>query len=232
MASEYNNYPAMCSLGKYYETIKDYENMKKYYNIALIYSDIDNKSKIMFRLGVYYKSIEQDYENMKKYFNMAFECGNDMFKSHASCQLGHYYHETKDYDNMLKYYLTSVEYGNIFAMYCLGSYYKEIKDYNNMKKYYLIAIKNINNNIDKLSPDVIEKMKKDISNMPDNIIVLENDEMYKNDLVLRMTCCICMTNEQNMVFNCGHSTCSMCALKITECGLCKTKITIRIKQFR
>ena len=97
-----------------------------------------------------------------------------------------------------------------------------------MKKYYEMAILHK----DEIALKNIKEIKKAIAKIPKDIVVLNDNIDYLNDLAKRMTCCICITNEQNTVFNCGHSTCSDCSLKIDMCGLCKKKITIRIKQYR
>ncbi|KAG4399453.1 hypothetical protein GLYMA_08G234400v4 [Glycine max] len=44
-------------------------------------------------------------------------------------------------------------------------------------------------------------------------------------------CSICLTNEKNMTFGCGHMTCLECGSKIHKCHICRRKITIRIRLF-
>ncbi|KAL9298175.1 hypothetical protein ACSQ67_024071 [Phaseolus vulgaris] len=44
-------------------------------------------------------------------------------------------------------------------------------------------------------------------------------------------CMICLANEKNMAFGCGHMTCFECGSKIRKCHICRRKITNRIKLF-
>jgi tetratricopeptide (TPR) repeat protein len=190
--------------------------------------DIENKSQSMFKLGRYYQN-EKDYDNMKIYYYMAIEYG----VGKAMYNLGlHYQYTDINYDNMKKYYLMVIESSNgeysSSAMNNIAYHYETIKDYENMKKYYEMAILHKN----EVTLKNIERIRKAIANIPNDIVVLNDNIDYLNDLAKRMTCCICITNEQNTVFNCGHSTCSDCSLKIDMCGLCKKKITIKIKQYR
>jgi tetratricopeptide (TPR) repeat protein len=143
------------------------------------------------------------------------------------CRLGTYYESIGDYDNMLKYYLYSIEHDNSNAMYYLGKYYENIEDYDNMKKYYTMALDSNDNKANR----EIERIKKIISQIPNDTVIKTDNVEYKNELVSRMTCCICMINERNIFFNCGHSTCSKCSLKIDICGECKTGIKTRNKLF-
>ena len=224
MAIEKNNSDAMYDLGYYYHSIeKDYDNMKKYYLMAIE----KGNSKAMNNLGYYYQHVMEDYDNMKKYYIMAVEKNN----SEAMFRLGMYYYNTKDYDNMKKYYIMAIEKGNSdlqsHAMYNLGFYYEYTeKDYDNMKKYYLMAIEKDND----MAIKNLERIRKAISQIPD-INVKEDDIIYTNELVKRITCYICRTHEKNTVFNCGHSTCFGCSQKIETCGLCKTKILTKNQLF-
>jgi hypothetical protein len=42
-------------------------------------------------------------------------------------------------------------------------------------------------------------------------------------------CSICMEREKDMVFQCGHQCCSVCAVRITHCHTCRAWIVQRIK---
>src|SRR3989304_5436421 len=113
---------------------KDYEQMKKYYLMAIdkgVY-------EAMFNLGSYYAT-EEEYKLMKKYYLMAIDKGD----SNAMYILGYYYEHIdleKDYEQMKKYYLMAIDKGVYEAMFNLGYYYEHIKkDYEQMKKYYLMA---------------------------------------------------------------------------------------------
>lgn len=62
---------AASQLGTIYKTLRDYENMKKYYEIAIN----AGYSHAMRYYGEYFSSIN-DYENMEKYYLMAHEHGD------------------------------------------------------------------------------------------------------------------------------------------------------------
>jgi TPR repeat protein len=59
---------AMVALGAYYEDIKDYDNMKKYYLMAVEKNNWD----ALVDLGYYYQMIK-DYDNMIKYYFLALD---------------------------------------------------------------------------------------------------------------------------------------------------------------
>jgi hypothetical protein len=73
-----------------------------------------------------------------------------------------------------------------------------------------------------------------IAETPETVQVPDNDQKYKEDLVMRITCPICLTNEVNTMFNCGHSLCASCAVKFpvnTPCPKCRKPIQTHIKMF-
>ena len=122
-------------LGVYYfEIEKDYDQMKKYYLMAINKGD----SNSMYNLGCYYRDVEKDYDQMKKYYLMAINKGD----SNAMNNLAWYYQNVeKDYSQMKKYYLMAIDKGNSNSMNNLAWYYQNVeKDYDQMKKYYLMAI--------------------------------------------------------------------------------------------
>ena len=63
----------MNNLGLYYKSIQDYDQMKKYYLMAIE----KNNEKAMYNLAIYYKSIK-DYDQMNKYYLMAIEKDNKL----------------------------------------------------------------------------------------------------------------------------------------------------------
>ena len=113
------NSTSMHNLGIYHQyTDKNYDEMKKYYLMAIEKGD----STSMRNLGIYYKSVDKNYDEMKKYYLMAIEkgCLDSMH------DLGNYNQYTdKNYDEMKKYYLMAIEKGCSDSMYSLGHYYKE-----------------------------------------------------------------------------------------------------------
>jgi hypothetical protein len=47
----------------------------------------------------------------------------------------------------------------------------------------------------------------------------------------KKNCCICMTNNNDTVLDCGHMYCNDCSKKIKKCSLCNASITNRIKVY-
>ena len=43
------------------------------------------------------------------------------------------------------------------------------------------------------------------------------------------TCSICMERKKDTAFNCGHLACSICALPLKACHICREKVLKRIK---
>jgi hypothetical protein len=90
----------MHNLANYYEQQKDYDNMLKYYLIAV--DNYDYKS--MNYLAHYYKE-QNDYENMIKYYLMA---GIHSDKKLLKYIVDHYI-ILQDYNNIMKYLWISFE---------------------------------------------------------------------------------------------------------------------------
>lgn len=107
----------------YYEIQKDYENMKKYYLMAIEKGDI----VAMTNFGSYYED-QEDYDNMEKYYLMAIEKDD----ANAMTAFGSYHKYRKDYGNMVKYYLMAANKGDTYAMFQSGMYYRKKKDYENI----------------------------------------------------------------------------------------------------
>ena len=125
-------------VGNYHScTTKNYDEMKKYYLMAIE----DGNSDAMHNLGFHFEN-NKNYDEMKKYYLMAIENGN----SSAMNNLGVYYKcVERNYDEMKKYYLMAIENNNTKAMYNLGLYYENTDlNYYVMEKYYLMAIENNN----------------------------------------------------------------------------------------
>ena len=76
---EYNNDQWWFYLGTYYKEQKDYDNMMKYYLLAI---SKDN-SNAMNNLGVYYYE-QKDYDNMMKYYLMALSKNHPKTKQNVN----------------------------------------------------------------------------------------------------------------------------------------------------
>jgi hypothetical protein len=60
-----------------------------------------------------------------------------------------------------------------------------------------------------------------------------NEEEKKRlaELEIATTCQICLELKKEIVFQCGHSTCSGCASHVSQCPFCRVTIVARIKMF-
>ncbi|XP_059455685.1 E3 ubiquitin-protein ligase RGLG4 isoform X2 [Corylus avellana] len=47
----------------------------------------------------------------------------------------------------------------------------------------------------------------------------------------QMTCPICLTNANDLAFNCGHLTCKECGSKVSNCPICRQPISSRLRLF-
>jgi TPR repeat protein len=161
--------------GIYYKEKKDYEQMKKYYLMA-----IDKGSaSAMFNLGYYYEK-QKDYDLMKKYY-MGTKGQNDTYPL-ARVRLGEYYENIeKDYEKMEIYYLEAAGQGNFYAMDNLGYYYKKQKDYGQMEKYYLMMLdKGHMKSMYELT-DYYENIEKDFDKSVKCCIKYNNIELLKDN---------------------------------------------------
>ena len=247
----YNNTQWWFYLGFYYDLKKDYDNMIKYYLMAIDKGDIssinnlayffeeqkdyDNMIKYylmaidkgnddaMQNLGYYYEK-KEDYDNMMKYYLMAIDKG----KSGAMHNLGYYYEQKEDYDNMIKYYLMAIEKGHNGAMNNLGYYYKEQKNYDNMIKYYLMAIDNNNKlSIDNLNFVIDNLPKTLLPKLLPNIKYLTKKNiiiMNKNVETELIDCVVCYESNQKCIKNCvcgQNIMCKSCYMKWSKCVNCE-----------
>ncbi|XP_019053698.1 PREDICTED: E3 ubiquitin-protein ligase RGLG2-like [Nelumbo nucifera] len=62
------------------------------------------------------------------------------------------------------------------------------------------------------------------SHEPSNVAPSGGDESTR-------TCPICLTNEKNLAFGCGHMVCTECGPRVTNCPICRGRITSRIRLF-
>ncbi|KAG0475913.1 hypothetical protein HPP92_012754 [Vanilla planifolia] len=44
-------------------------------------------------------------------------------------------------------------------------------------------------------------------------------------------CPICLTNQKNLAFGCGHQTCNDCGMSLVSCPICRSEIVTRIKLY-
>lgn len=162
IAVKWGSLDAMCSLGTYYHEKEDYDNMFKYYIMAVetdanlynkffrdlrkINTEIMKKfilkgvelniAAAMYNLANLYRK-ERKFNLMKKYYLMAIDKGD----IESITSLGTFYRH-KNVNKSIKYFLMGVSKDNLNAMENLALYYKDIKEYDLMIKYFLMVIEN------------------------------------------------------------------------------------------
>ncbi|TKY68545.1 E3 ubiquitin-protein ligase RGLG2 [Spatholobus suberectus] len=61
--------------------------------------------------------------------------------------------------------------------------------------------------------------------------VLSNTPSFMDDVRNQMACAICLTNAKDLAFGCGHMTCRDCGSKLSNCPICRERITNRLRVF-
>ena len=142
-------------LALYKKSIKQYEEMEKYYKMAIEKGHISS----MYNLACYYDSIKI-YDKMEKYYKMA----SDALHVSAMFNLAIYYDEIKNYIEMEKYYKMAVENGCNDSKNNLEFYYDSIKEDNskNSRKKWTLGeekklLKLYNDNLDIIEISKIHK---------------------------------------------------------------------------
>lgn len=59
---------------------------------------------------------------------------------------------------------------------------------------------------------------------PNNLSTSQEDDRYQ-------VCPICLTNNKDMAFNCGHMTCRECGTQVSNCPICRQQISSRIRLY-
>ena len=133
LAIKKGNVHAMFNLAQYYESKKEYNEMKKLFLMAIEKGDIESTVS----LGHFYYR-KKKYDDMKKYLEIAIEKGN----SEAMIYLAAYYEELKNMDEAIKYYNMAIEKKNYQAYIELAIHYENEDNYEEAKKYYILYLEN------------------------------------------------------------------------------------------
>ncbi|PIM98329.1 putative E3 ubiquitin ligase [Handroanthus impetiginosus] len=62
------------------------------------------------------------------------------------------------------------------------------------------------------------------SREPSNVSAATQDDQNQ-------VCPVCLTNGKDMAFNCGHMTCRQCSSRLSECPICRQRITSRLRVY-
>ena len=66
----------------------------------------------------------------------------------------------------------------------------------------------------------------------DMVRELERLQLLLQEREDAIACAICMENEKNVVFLCGHMACSICSDRLQVCHICRVEIQNRVQVFR
>ncbi|KAK7405777.1 hypothetical protein VNO78_07386 [Psophocarpus tetragonolobus] len=61
--------------------------------------------------------------------------------------------------------------------------------------------------------------------------VVSNMPTFMNDERDQMACAICLTKRKDLAFGCGHMTCRDCGARLSNCPICRERITNRLRVF-
>jgi hypothetical protein len=164
----------MHNLGLYYQEQKDYNNMIKYYLLA-----IENGCHIsMYNLANYFKK-QYDYDNMLKYYLMVISsngCTDSMNN------LANFYKEQEDYENMLKYYLMTGPHCDKNLLKYVVDYCIKLQDYNNIMNFLWIGLDSADYMIIEKVSRYLLKHKYNMENIMEIYFLCCNDIRYENYL--------------------------------------------------
>ncbi|CAL5196521.1 unnamed protein product [Lathyrus oleraceus] len=67
--------------------------------------------------------------------------------------------------------------------------------------------------------------------MPPDYFMRNMPESSMDDERNQMICAICLTNRKDLAFGCGHMTCRDCGSRLSNCPICRQRITDRLRVF-
>jgi hypothetical protein len=138
----------MSNLAYYYKEQKDYDNMKKYYCMAIS----NGCTKSMNNLAYYYKG-QKDYENMIKYYLMA---GINSDTTLLKYVVDHYI-TLNDYDNIMNYFWIGFEIVDYIIIKKVIRYLLENNNMENIMEIYTLLCN------DTQYEDYLEEIRKIIN---------------------------------------------------------------------
>lgn len=241
--TQHNDDPILLNyIGNYYESKNDYQNMKKWYDLAadkgssVAKSNLKHcKSESEMLLTTILKTHNYGYVKLKNnndvldviaLFNSKIvpEHNNDPIVLNY---IGNYYEINNDEFNAIKYYLMAAKKGNSNAIYNLNKWYRNKLDKSNNNNdimnafitlenyyYFLISVNKISDELDNK-----EKRVKYIEFMMKRNV----EKKYENN------CPICIDDlddkTDNIILNCGHRYCincfnNLCNNKQRHCIMC------------
>lgn len=129
-AVEMDGHNAMCHLAYVYREMENYDEMKRYYLMAIERGHVNS----MADLANYYDAVENNYDEMKRYYLMAIERGH----VNSMNEIAYYYNEVENnHDEMKRFHLMAVAKNNVDSMRELGTHYEETeRNYIEALKYY------------------------------------------------------------------------------------------------
>lgn len=202
----FNDIKSLHELGYYYQYLeKDYNKMKKYYNICVK----NNYIKSMNNLGIYYHITEKNNKKAKYYYELSISHGSIT----SLCNFAVYYqYVEKDYDKMIEKYLLFLEKSdnqeyNKHVKKAVNSYIRKTKN-----KKHIIACRN---HLDK-------ENNKEFNSLYVFHCTIKNNDDYA-DIIEE--CLLCKKYNEIITLFCSHEVCYQCYTKIEECPTCNSTLS-------
>ena len=232
---ENNNTQAIINLGEHYYLSCNFEKMFKYYDMA-----IKEKNYNAYLYYLYYAIDENNEEQIEKYCKLCIDNKNFDF----IFPIFEYYKKCQKYERIKYYAEFGTLYNNVFSLFILGKYYI---DYENneelMLKYWILSIENEGINAlyailgyfkdDLKKFNILFNIKKkypELTKVMNNLLTNPIVQNYNNKLKLFTKlnfieeCIVCYTTKLNICFDCGHTVCHDCYIKMDKCHFKCNKI--------
>ncbi|XP_054815966.1 nuclear-pore anchor-like isoform X1 [Prosopis cineraria] len=80
--------------------------------------------------------------------------------------------------------------------------------------------------------DAVAAIESRIASPSPSPEVSRRNSLDRNPIFLNeQACAICLTNDKDMAFGCGHMTCRDCGSRMSKCPICRQKIKSRVRLF-
>ncbi len=135
-ALEYGYEDALAYIGYFYDGIKKYKKMKKWYSKGI---KIKN-ARCMFNLASHYHFVRINRKKAEKWYRKAIKYGC----KESYINYGFFNYEKKDFDQMHKYYFLAIENEEYDACFNLATFYNKKGEYDDMLRYLRMGARHKN----------------------------------------------------------------------------------------
>ncbi|XP_057453281.1 E3 ubiquitin-protein ligase RGLG3-like isoform X2 [Lotus japonicus] len=80
-------------------------------------------------------------------------------------------------------------------------------------------------------PPLPQPLFSPVEDEPSNPNQLDKNTLPEDDPANQMVCTICLTNGKDLAFGCGHMSCRDCGSRLSNCHICRQRITARVMLF-